>query len=84
MCLAALATVYSLFLGITVVSTLKLNRMVVNMINILIFTTLTTISNQLTSLLGSALVTVALAPKAIFPFEASEKTPHAPLAQTWR
>ncbi|MEG0380236.1 MAG: hypothetical protein RR603_00895, partial [Kurthia sp.] len=59
---AALATVYSLFLGITVVSTLKLNRVVVNMINILSFTTLTTISNQLTSLLGSALVAVALAP----------------------
>lgn len=60
--MAALATVYSLFLGITVVSTLKLNRVVVNMINILSFTTLTTISNQLTSLLGSALVAVALAP----------------------
>lgn len=44
MCLDALATVYLLLLGITVVSTL------------------TTISNQLTSLLGSALVTVALAP----------------------
>jgi len=62
MCLAALATVYLFFLGITVVSTLKLNRVVVNMTNILSFTTLTTISNQLTSLLGSALVTVALAP----------------------
>lgn len=62
MCLGVLATVYSLCLGITVVSTLKLNRVVVNMINIVSFTTLATINNQLTSLLGSALVAVALAP----------------------
>lgn len=60
--MAALATVYLFSLGITVVSTLKLNQVVVNMKNIFSFTTLATISNQLTSLLGSALVTVALAP----------------------
>lgn len=60
--MAALATVYLFSLGITVVSTLKMNLVVVNMKNIFSFTTLATISNQLTSLLGSALVTVALAP----------------------
>ncbi|MEK4630524.1 hypothetical protein MKZ17_20290 [Solibacillus sp. FSL R7-0682] len=60
--MAALATVYLFSLGITVVSTLKMNQVVVNMKNIFSFTTLATISNQLTSLLGSALVTVALAP----------------------
>lgn len=60
--MAALATIYLFSLGITVVSTLKMNQVVVNMKNIFSFTTLATISNQLTSLLGSALVTVALAP----------------------
>ncbi|UYB50078.1 hypothetical protein OCI51_26285 (plasmid) [Lysinibacillus capsici] len=60
--MAALATVYLFSLGITVVSTLKMNQVVVNMKNIFSLTTLATISNQLTSLLGSALVTVALAP----------------------
>lgn len=60
--MGALATVYLFSLGITVVSTLKMNQVVVNMKNIFSFTTLATISNQLTSLLGSALVTVALAP----------------------
>lgn len=60
--MGALATVYLFSLGITVVSTLKTNQVVVNMKNIFNFTTLATISNQLTSLLGSALVTVALAP----------------------
>ncbi|MBX8946827.1 hypothetical protein [Lysinibacillus sp. K60] len=60
--MGALAAVYLLSLGITVVSTLKMNQVVVNMKNIFSFTTLATISNQLTSLLGSALVTVALAP----------------------
>jgi hypothetical protein len=61
--LGALATVYLFSLGITVVSTLKMNLVVVvNMKNIFGFTTLATICNQLTSLLGSALITVALAP----------------------
>ncbi|MEK4701930.1 hypothetical protein MKX47_20750 [Solibacillus sp. FSL R7-0668] len=60
--MGALATVYLFSLGITVVSTLKMNLVVVNMKNIFGFTTLATICNQLTSLLGSALVTVALAP----------------------
>lgn len=60
--MGALAAVYLFSLGITVVSTLKMNQVVVNMKNIFGFTTLATISNQLTSLLGSALVTVALAP----------------------
>lgn len=60
--MGALATVYLFSLGITVVSTLKMNLVVVNMKNIFGFTTLATICNQLTSLLGSALITVALAP----------------------
>lgn len=50
--MGALATVYLFSLGITVVSTLKMNQVVVNMKNIFSFTTLATISNQLTSLLG--------------------------------
>lgn len=62
MCLGALVTVYLLVLGTNVVSTLKMNQVVVNMKSLFGFNTFSIISNQLTALLGSFLVSVALAP----------------------